>query len=206
MANSKGFSSTQFYLNDKVINDYADLINERYPHVYVFNTFFYCNLSVRGYDFVRRWARKNDVLSKKKLMIPIHIQKSSHWVLVCVNFETKKIQYYDSLGGHNFEAQHIIFNYLNNKYLDEIGSPLCAKDWRLVTVENIPHQKNGHDCGVFVCTFAEYLARGAVFNFTQKNMKSFRQLIAYELTVKRLVDVDVDAKDIDSFIMNVINS
>lgn len=150
---------------------------------------------------------------KKKLLILIHLINCSHWVLVCVDFELKEIQYYYNLGGYNFEVQCTIFNYLNKQHLQKIGKPLlllllfiCAANWQLVTVINTPHQENGHDCGVFVCTFAEYLARCAIFNFSQRHMKLFRQLIAYELTVKRLLDVNVNAKYIDSFIMSVINS
>ncbi|XP_025192463.1 sentrin-specific protease 1-like [Melanaphis sacchari] len=206
MNSDGGFSITQFYLNDTVINDYMDLINKRYSNVYVYNTHFYFALITRGFNMVKRWVRKIDVFSKKKLLFPIHLQNCNHWVLVCVNFELKQIQYYDSLKRHNLEVQYNIFQYLNEQYLETIGSSLCTKNWKMVTVSDIPYQENGHDCGVFVCTYAEYLARDAAFNFSQRHMKSFRQLIAYELTVKKLVDVNVDAEDIDSFIMDVINS
>jgi len=66
---------------------------------------------------------------------------------------------------------------------------------------------NGYDCGVFVCVFMEYLSRGAKFNFTQDHiMLSFRQLIAHELTIKNLINVNVSTSAIDLFIKSPINS
>jgi len=183
-----------------------NLINERNLNVYCFDSYFFVSLCLRGYDGVKRIVGKLkfDLFSKKKLLFPICLK--SHWTLVCVNLESKEVQYYDSLHGRNIASQETIFKFLNNAHLQINGSPLRTEGWKILTVQNIPHQKNGYDCGVFLCTYAEYLARGVTFNFSQEHMLSFRQLIAYELTVKRLVDVNVDAEYIDSFIMSVINS
>jgi sentrin-specific protease 1 len=53
------------WLNDEVINFYAELIMDRakknpekYPKVHVFNTFFYHLLQTKGYAGVRRWSKK----------------------------------------------------------------------------------------------------------------------------------------------------
>jgi len=53
------------WLNDEIINFYANLIVERsnlhpdtYPCVHMFNTFFYSTLQRSGYAGVRSWTRK----------------------------------------------------------------------------------------------------------------------------------------------------
>lgn len=199
----------QFYLSDEVINDYMKLINTYYEsEVYVFDTFFYVNLSERGFDSVKRWGRKIDFFSKKKLMFPINLKKISHWVLVCANLETKELKYFDSLHGYNLNVLLKILDYLKNIHVMRVGTQFCTDNWNLNKVNNseVPKQGNGYDCGVFVCTYVEYLARRANFNFSQTHMELFRQLILYELLKKKIVPVDVDTEEIESFIRKVLNS
>lgn len=37
----------------------------------------------------------------------------------------------------------------------------------LQSLQDIPQQMNGSDCGVFTCKYAEYISRDAPFSFTQ---------------------------------------
>ncbi|CAH1733405.1 unnamed protein product [Aphis gossypii] len=198
----------QYYLTDAVVNDYMQLINTHYgSDVYVFDTFFYLNLCERGFDSVKRWAKKIDLFSKKKLMFPINLKSISHWVLVCADLETKELKYLDSLHGYNVNVLLKLFEYLRKIHMDRVGTPFCTNQWNLKRLDNtlVPKQSNGYDCGVFVCTFAKYLARGAKFNFAQTNMQWFRNLITYELHKHKIVPVDVDGEEIESFIRNVLN-
>ncbi|VDN35269.1 unnamed protein product [Dibothriocephalus latus] len=40
--------------------------------------------------------------------------------------------------------------------------------WKKINTRNsVPQQENGSDCGVFLCTFAEFLSRGTEFTFSQ---------------------------------------
>ena len=45
----------------------------------------------------------------------------------------------------------------------------------------VPMQRNGSDCGVFVCRMAECLAQGVRMEFTQLDMPYFRRLTVLEL-------------------------
>ena len=47
-------------------------------------------------------------------------------------------------------------------------------EWEEYYPKNIPLQKNGCDCGVFMIKFAEYLSSGAELAFSQKHMDYFR--------------------------------
>lgn len=53
-------------------------------------------------------------------------------------------------------------------------------------LKNVPQQKNGYDCGVFMCTFAKYLSADKAFNFTQNVMKSIRMFMLFEIVHQTL--------------------
>lgn len=166
-----------------------DLITERSPDtVYAFNTFFYLALTEKGYSHISRWTKKVDIFSKDKLFIPIHLEEDNHWCLIYVNFNDRSIKYYDSLGGRNFMCLKIILKYLILEFKDKKEDEFNANGWLLMNVSKCPKQDNLWDCGVFVCMFAEHLARGAPLNFSQSDMHKFREQIAYELQVKKLIN------------------
>ncbi|KAF0723270.1 sentrin-specific protease-like [Aphis craccivora] len=140
-------------------------------------------------------------------MFPIYLKKISHWVLVCADLKSKELKYFDSLHSYNYDIQLKILEYLIKIHDVEKVGPFCTDHWSLKQLKNslIPQQKNDYDCGVFVCTFAEYLARGAKFNFSQTHMGLFRQLILYEPLKKQIVSVDVDTEEVGSFIRKALN-
>lgn len=179
---------TELFLNDEIINNYMELITNRSPDtVYTFNTFFFLALSTQGYNRVDRWTKHVDIFSKKKIIIPIHIIEEKHWVLVCVNFEKKIIEFYDSLGGDGYDLMKVIVSYLLSEGASKKNIHFCLDNWRLKNITDCPQQENYWDCGVFVCMFAEHLARDAPFNFTQDNMVELRNQISLEIKTKKLI-------------------
>ena len=56
---------------------------------------------------------------------------------------------------------------------------MCACDG--LKVEETPQQDNGVDCGVFSCTFANYLSRDLSLSFSASDMRTFRQRITLDL-------------------------
>jgi len=99
------------WLNDEVINFYMNLIVRRnteqnLPKVYAFSTFFYPNISSKGYASVKRWTRKVDIFSHDLLLIPIHL--TAHWCLATVDLKNRVIAYYDSLLGENQRCLSLI--------------------------------------------------------------------------------------------------
>ncbi|VDM66843.1 unnamed protein product [Strongylus vulgaris] len=73
------------WLNDEVINFYLQLVCQRstrsknLPDTYAFNTFFYANISTKGYSSVKRWTRKVDIFAYDVLLVPVHL--SVHWCM-----------------------------------------------------------------------------------------------------------------------------
>ena len=50
----------------------------------------------------------------------------------------------------------------------------------------IPHQSNGHDCGVFLMEFMKYITMNKPFNFSCSDMTYFRQELKYEFECKMI--------------------
>lgn len=181
-------NNSHLLLNDEVINKYMDLITARSPDtVYAFNTFFYLALSEKGYSHISRWTKKIDIFAKEKLFVPVHIEDENHWCLMCVNFNKKTIKYYDSLGGRNFTCLKLMLKYLMYEHLNKKKTEFYPGGWRLNNIRKCPQQNNVWDCGVFVCMFAEHLARNAPLNFTHEDMPNLRKQLYSEIKKKKLV-------------------
>lgn len=181
------------WLNDEVINAYMSLIVKRgshggYKKVYAFNTFFYPKLRESGYNSVRRWTRKVDIFSYDFLLVPVH--KGNHWCLAFINFNNKTISYYDSLGGFTDGCCDRLLQYLKEESTDKKKQDFDGESWRLIDSyrAGIPRQYNSADCGVFACTYGEYLTRQAKLDFKQDDMPYFRNKMIYELITTKILD------------------
>ncbi|KAK0416526.1 hypothetical protein QR680_012542 [Steinernema hermaphroditum] len=179
------------WLNDEVINSYMNLICERsasskdgFPKVYAYSTFFYPNLTTKGYASVRRWTRKVDIFSYNILLVPVHL--GAHWCLAVIDMDKKTIDYYDSMFGSNDQCLSKLREYLASEMKDKKQQVLDTSEWQLYTRKDIPRQMNGSDCGMFTCKFAEYASRRAEINFSQIHMPYFRQLAVFEICNSRL--------------------
>ncbi|XP_073986869.1 uncharacterized protein isoform X2 [Rhodnius prolixus] len=179
------------WLNDEVINFYITLITERskenssLPKCYSFSTFFYLRLLNSGYSGVRRWTRKIDIFAHDLILIPVHLKM--HWCLAAIDFVNRTINYYDSMGTTNDQCLNKLEEYIIEEYKDKKGEQFNMEAWSKNNVKDIPQQMNGSDCGVFCCTFAEFLSRRAKFTFLQKDMPEIRQKMIYEIVTGKLL-------------------
>lgn len=178
------------WLNDEVINFYMNLLIERgkknkYQPVYAFNTFFYPRLQSSGFSAVKRWTRKVDLFANDIIIIPVHL--GVHWCMAAINFKKKTICYYDSMGGNNDVCLQLLWNYLGSEKMDKKQQQFNYDGWKTENVKRIPQQMNGSDCGVFSCTYAEFICRNAAFRFSQKDMPYFRRKMVYEILSKELM-------------------
>ncbi|TKR77351.1 hypothetical protein L596_018345 [Steinernema carpocapsae] len=180
------------WLNDEIVNCYLNMICERakenpgkMPKVHAYNTFFYPNLTTKGYTSVRRWTRRVDIFAHDLLIVPVHL--GAHWCLAIVDVANKAIQYYDSMLGNNPMALSALKEYLEQEAKDKKKEVIDTSGWKLETRKDIPRQMNGSDCGMFACKFAEYASRRAPINFTQHHMPYFRQRMVHEICTKRLM-------------------
>lgn len=183
-------------INDNIINFYMHMIvarskedTENFRSVYAFTSFFYQKLMKGGYERVKRWIKKVDLFSHSLILIPVHLvmKGTNHWCLATIDMDKKTIVYYDSLGGNNNRALKEIASFLQQAHLAKKGSALDLSGWEQKNAKNIPQQKNGSDCGMFVCKFAEYLSRKAEFTFSHSNMPYFRKQMMYEISRNELL-------------------
>lgn len=162
--------------------DFPDTHKLKY---HCFNTFFAIRLLGGDYNYndVKKWSKKANVriLELDKLLIPIHIN-GSHWTCCVVNFELRRIEYYDSMSGKHDELMAKMRRYVQDEAAEYSGiRHLKMDDWTHLTVKQIPTQTNGFDCGMFVIKYMDYITERLDFNFNQNNINYFRKRMANEL-------------------------
>ncbi|XP_043661122.1 uncharacterized protein LOC122625198 [Drosophila teissieri] len=175
------------WLNDEVINFYMSLLTERsekrageLPATYAMNTFFVPRLLQAGHAGVKRWTRKVDLFSKDIIPVPVHCN-GVHWCMAIIHLRNKTIRYYDSMGKPNQPVLDALEKYLREESLDKRKQPFDTSGFVIESVQNIPQQLNGSDCGVFSCMFAEYITRDVPITFSQSEMLYFRKKMALEI-------------------------
>ena len=62
-----------------------------------------------------------------------------------------------------------------------------SKQFKVKIMDQAPVQRNGVDCGVFVCQNAEKIARGVTVNTKQEEMKEARRQMMLELVVGKII-------------------
>ncbi|XP_020082555.1 ubiquitin-like-specific protease ESD4 [Ananas comosus] len=182
------------WLNDEVINLYLELLKERersQPNKFLkcqfFNTFFNKKLisGSNGYDFkaVRRWTTQRklgySLIECDKIFVPIH--KEIHWCLAVVDVKDKKFQYLDSLGGIDIMVLRVLARYLMDEVKDKNAKQIDTSSRKQEVVDNLPLQKNGWDCGMFMLKYADFYSRGLSLSFKQDDMTYFRRRTAKEI-------------------------
>jgi Ulp1 family protease len=53
--------------------------------------------------------------------------------------------------------------------------------------KNLPSQRNGFDCGIFVCHYVEQLQKGGSMNFTHTDMERKRNAIRLSIIRGKLI-------------------
>eukprot|EP00927_Polykrikos_kofoidii_P085244 TRINITY_DN9218_c0_g1_i1.p1 TRINITY_DN9218_c0_g1~~TRINITY_DN9218_c0_g1_i1.p1 ORF type:complete len:887 (+),score=139.97 TRINITY_DN9218_c0_g1_i1:268-2661(+) len=192
------------WLNDEVINFYFKLMQERsrkpgFLNVWFANSFFWPKLSGkdhRDYNFkeVRRWTikAKVDIFKMDCVIFPMNVGES-HWALGVIDFKAKGFRYFDSMfcnPHRNFVT--FLRKYVEDEHKSKKSSPFPGIDsWDLIKHKDpVPQQRNGFDCGVFTCCFADYFSASKPLDFSQADMPTLRLRIA-----SRLVQGDEDWDD-----------
>ncbi|CAK9078403.1 Putative ubiquitin-like-specific protease 1B [Durusdinium trenchii] len=180
------------WLNDEVINFYYKLLQERgksvegSPKCWFTNSFFWPKLSGNNskdynYKEVRRWTvkAKVDIFEMDYVIFPMNIGES-HWAMGAIDLKEKGFRYFDSMFSKppsNFVA--FLRRYLQDEHKAKKGKEISGvEDWQLLVPSKVPQQKNGYDCGVFTCFFADCFSAGKSLSFEQEDMPTLRMRIA----------------------------
>ena len=202
------------YMQDETINFYLALLQAQNaaararavdaagggvpPRVHILPTHLYSKLTERGeyqYKRVARWTENPqvDLFAMELVLVPIHI--GWHWTLGVAYMQTNtaRIEYYDSrhiTGTSGTDQIEILRRYLVDEALDKKpGEPDIATKWAHAALvpkrRTVPQQRNGVDCGVFMCMFCTYLAQQRAIDFTRADMPHFRRLICLSIATAK---------------------
>ncbi|KAK2826431.1 hypothetical protein Q5P01_020645 [Channa striata] len=187
------------WVNDEVINFYLSLIMERSSveatglKVYSFSTFFFPKLrgggggQPGGHVAVKRWTKAVDIFLYDLLLVPLHL--GVHWAMAVIDLKAKTVRSYDSMGQRHDDICSLLLLYLKEEHKVKKGRELDSVKWTVGSLRatEIPQQKNGSDCGVFSCKYADYIAKGRPLTFKPCHMPLFRKLMIWEILNKKLL-------------------
>ncbi|XP_055764491.1 sentrin-specific protease 2-like isoform X2 [Salvelinus fontinalis] len=181
------------WLNDEVINFYLSLVMTRSSSagqglkVYSFSTFFFPKLHGGGHTAVKRWTKAVDLFQYDIILVPLHL--GIHWSLAVINFNSRTVRSYDSMGQRHDDICSLLLLYLREEHKARKDQDLDECKWTVdsLRASEIPQQKNGSDCGVFACKYADYIAQGWPLTFRQCHMPLFRKLMIWEILNQRLL-------------------
>ncbi|KAI4103765.1 MAG: hypothetical protein LQ339_004097 [Xanthoria mediterranea] len=187
-----GVDSAMGWLNDTIISAYLQVVVDYaqksravrrgdLPKVHAMNTFFYENLSTRGYESVQRWAARakfggRNFLKMETIFVPIN-KGGNHWVLVHINPQSKTIEYFDSF--HHSPGS--VFDNIKMWLRQELKDDFVDSEWTLLQ-NGGPRQRNASDCGVFATTTAKMIVLGVdPMAFSANDMPTQRRRMLAEL-------------------------
>ncbi|KAM9341339.1 sentrin-specific protease 2 [Symphorus nematophorus] len=187
------------WLNDEVINFYLSLVMERCSgeaaalKVYSFSTFFFPKLcgggggQAGGHAAVKRWTKAVDLFLYDLILVPLHL--GIHWAMAVIDFRSKTVRSYDSMGQRHDDICSLLLLYLKEEHKVKKGRELDSTKWTVGSsrATEIPQQKNDSDCGVFACKYADYIAKGRPLTFKQCHMPLFRKLMIWEILNQKLL-------------------
>ena len=180
------------WLNDNIIDCYLQMIRAALDDLHVFSTHFWNRMQDRyQYEHVQNYTKHLDkkLFRYRVALFPIHWP--GHWTLGVIQFAQQKIHYLDSCGGKGDEYTAKLLQYLRDEWEHAYGHPMPEEEAAKWTCQkwggSCPQQKNGCDCGVFVCSFALCMAYDVrIGTFTQQHMLFFRYHIALSLAAGRI--------------------
>ncbi|CAI1767139.1 hypothetical protein SEUBUCD650_0P02600 [Saccharomyces eubayanus] len=166
------------WLNDTIIEFFMKYIEKSNADTVAFNSFFYTNLSERGYQGVRRWMKRKKTQIDKldKIFTPINLNQS-HWALGIIDLKKKTIGYVDSLSNGPNAMSFAILTDLQ-KYVIQESKHSMGEDFDLIHLD-CPQQPNGYDCGIYVCMNTLYGSADAPLDFNYNDAIRMRRFIAH---------------------------
>uniref|UniRef100_A0AAV2JHY5 Ubiquitin-like protease family profile domain-containing protein n=1 Tax=Knipowitschia caucasica TaxID=637954 RepID=A0AAV2JHY5_KNICA len=179
------------WLNDEVINFYLSLIMDRSsgggPRVYSFSTFFFPKLQSGGHSAVKRWTKAVDLFLCDLILVPLHL--GVHWAMAVIDLKLKTVKTYDSMGQRHDDISRLLLLYIQEEHKVKKDGELDLSKWSACSMRSseIPQQKNGSDCGVFACKYADYISRERPLTFKQCHMPVFRKLMIWEILNQKLL-------------------
>ncbi|KAG6742254.1 hypothetical protein POTOM_055544 [Populus tomentosa] len=185
-SNTPIFEAKQYYVDDSVINAYFELLRKRwkeFPNLYMKN--YSLPTWIMTFWLTGKWTESKvlsylnteKIAGTSKLFIPVCLK--NHWILICVDIERRALLWLDSLSFDHAEKD-VISRWIIEHLMPKLGYD-NAQEWQFLEPVDLPRQTNEVDCGIFVMKYADCLALGDHFPFTQQDIPLFRHHIFLDI-------------------------
>ncbi|CAF1085088.1 unnamed protein product, partial [Brachionus calyciflorus] len=177
-------------LNDIIINFYLKLLcNSSSLGCSTIDSLIVNKILASNLRGLSKCLEKFSKQSFKLLFCPV-LREKSHWALIIFDVVEKTIGFFDSIFEPDFEIIRSLSINLG-KYLSALSG---SENWKISEQDLYPKQfGNNLDCGVFVCTYAKFIAFQQDLNFNQYQMTQIRETIANEI-----LNFEIDKKFTES--------
>ncbi|KAL3767142.1 hypothetical protein ACHAW5_003161 [Stephanodiscus triporus] len=89
-----------------------------------------------------------------------------------------------------------LLEYVKDEYRAKKGQELDVAKWELVScAKDTPQQRNGYDCGVFTCMFADFISKDCQLLFNQDHIDCCRNRIALSIALSIIKNCAIDDSD-----------
>ncbi|KAI9894576.1 MAG: hypothetical protein M1814_001930 [Vezdaea aestivalis] len=151
------------------------------PYATVLPSQWWNNMRSRGHAGVARWATRKGIGGQRFLqadLVLIPIVDGAHWTLLAIRPKDRQVRHFNSFGGNSDQYLGKAKEYLEK----EIGAAFVESEWTFRAGDS-PVQRNGSDCGMFVCTNAKLIAAGIepAGQYTEAEMPYLRRRAVAEL-------------------------
>ena len=129
-----------------------------------------------AYEAMKGWTEKNmfeDITKCDKIIVPVN-EDNCHWTLAVVDVVNEELVYYDSYHKRNPQVLDSLWEWYRGMMIVKGEMKDDTAAWPKKYPNDIPEQKNGIDCGVFMCKYADCLGLGDEFEFNEEDMPGFR--------------------------------
>ena len=174
------------WLNNDVIDFYMKMLHERDMMLCVQDKsrrsshYYSCYfmtllLPPNGYNYSNeKLVEEVQCFRKEKIFCPINVN-ASHWSMLVIYIQEKRIAYYDSMQVHGKKYLDGALQYLVDESLT-MNRPFDKEQWTLITyADGLPLQENDYDCGVFALMYADFITDDLPLVFGQQHMELFRK-------------------------------
>jgi Ulp1 family protease len=107
--------------------------------------------------------------------------ENTHWTLVVIYVQEKRIQYYDSYGSPGTNYLNAVLRYVGDTARKLRNTDFRKSEWVTIpgniSIKETPRQYNGYDCGVFVIMYVDFLTDRLPLHFSEDDMPLFRKKI-----------------------------
>ena len=112
------------------IENFKERISSHYYNSFFMNKLMDSGDGTYNYNNVKRWSKKFNIFRKLKVFCPINL-KNTHWTMLVMYLQEKRIEYYDSMGSRGTRYLNGALQYLQDESIKVNESSFNPDEWEL---------------------------------------------------------------------------